>query len=174
MSTARQHLTRTILALGVFVTVAAAAEAGPPLICHAVRRRLGAAASLGHRTKLGFAGYRSYDVTRLTADTLRLLSADAPILARMENMRRATIYAARNREAAGELMSAVMKRAASRSANRTIRWPGSTPVIWSSRIGRPATSINGTCSRRVTGPSGPCETSRTASMGMRWCRRPSR
>ena len=34
---------------------------------------------------------------KLTADTLRLLSADAPILARMENMRRATIYAGQDR-----------------------------------------------------------------------------
>ena len=106
MSTARQHLTRTLLALGVLVTVAGAAEAGPPLICHAF--------DAGSAPLLPWAKGQSwdspdasYDVTRLTADTLRLLSADAPILARMENMRRATIYAARNREAAGELMSAV-------------------------------------------------------------------
>jgi hypothetical protein len=122
MSTARQKLTRTLLALGVLVTVAGAAEAGPPLICHAF--------DAGSAPLLPWAKGQSwdspdasYDVTRLTADTLRLLSPDAPILARMENMRRATIYAARNRAAAGELMSAVMKRAqATSGSNDPLAW----------------------------------------------------
>ena len=122
MSTTRQHLTRALLALGVLVTVAGAAEAGPPLICHAF--------DAGSAPLLPWAKGQSwdspdasYDVTRLTADTLRLLSADAPILARMENMRRATIYAARNREAAGELMSAVLKRAqAASGSNDPLAW----------------------------------------------------
>jgi hypothetical protein len=122
MTTARQHLTRTLLALGILVGVAGAAEAGPPLICHAF--------DAGSAPLLPWAKGQSwdspdasYDVTGLTADTLRLLSADAPILARMENMRRATIYAARNREAAGELMSAVMKRAQAASGpNDPLAW----------------------------------------------------
>jgi hypothetical protein len=122
MSTARQKLTRTLLALGVLVTLAGAAEAGPPLICHAF--------DAGSAPLLPWAKGQSwdspdasYDVTRLTADTLRLLSPDAPILARMENMRRATIYAARNRAAAGELMSAVMKRAqAAAGSNDPLAW----------------------------------------------------
>jgi hypothetical protein len=122
MSTARQKLTRTLLALGALVTVAGAAEAGPPLICHAF--------DAGSAPLLPWAKGQSwdspdasYDVTRLTADTLRLLSPDAPILARMENMRRATIYAARNRAAAGELMSAVMKRAqAAAGSNDPLAW----------------------------------------------------
>jgi hypothetical protein len=122
MSTARQKLTRTLLALGVLVSVAGAAEAGPPLICHAF--------DAGSAPLLPWAKGQSwdspdasYDVTRLTADTLRLLSPDAPILARMENMRRATIYAARNRAAAGELMSAVMKRAQAAAGS-------SDPLAW--------------------------------------------
>jgi hypothetical protein len=122
MSTARQHLTRTLLALGILVAVAGAAEAGPPLICHAF--------DAGSAPLLPWANGQSwdspdasYDVTRLTADTLRLLSADAPILARMENMRRATIYAARNREAAGDLMSAILKRAqAASGSNDPLAW----------------------------------------------------
>ena len=124
MTTARQHLTRTLLALGVLVAVAGTAEAGPPLICHAF--------DAGSAPLLPWAKGQSwdspdasYDVTRLTADTLRLLSADAPILARMENMRRATIYAARNREAAGELMSVVMKRA---EASHIYKWDMLTKV----------------------------------------------
>jgi hypothetical protein len=122
MSTARQKLTRTLLALGVLVTVAGAAEAGPPLICHAFDA--GSAPLLPWaRGQSWDSPDASYDVTRLAADTLRLLSADAPILARMENMRRATIYAARNRAAAGELMSAVMKRAqAAAGSNDPLAW----------------------------------------------------
>ena len=122
MSTLRQHLTRTLLALGILAAAAGAAEAGPPLICHAF--------DAGSAPLLPWAKGQSwdspdasYDVTRLTADTLRLLSADAPVLARMENMRRATIYAARNREAAGDLLSAVMKRAqASSGSNDPLAW----------------------------------------------------
>ena len=56
---------------------------------------------------------RSYDVRRLTADTLRLLSPDAPILARMENLRRATIYASQDRRVAEELLAAVVARTTS-------------------------------------------------------------
>lgn len=122
MSTARQKLTRTLLALGVLVTVAGAAEAGPPLICHAFDAGSAPLLPWG-KGQSWDSPDASYDVTRLTADTLRLLSPDAPILARMENMRRATIYAARNRAAAGELMSAVMKRAqAAAGSNDPLAW----------------------------------------------------
>jgi hypothetical protein len=54
----------------------------------------------------------------LTADTVRLLTADAPILARMENLRRATIYAARDRQVAAELMNALMKRTEANGGSR--------------------------------------------------------
>ena len=47
---------------------------------------------------------------RLTADTMRLLSPEAPVLARMENLRRATIYAAKDRRVAAELLAAVLGR----------------------------------------------------------------
>jgi hypothetical protein len=53
---------------------------------------------------------RAYDVRQLVDDTLALLDADAPILARMENMRRATIYAAERPEISAELLSAVLAR----------------------------------------------------------------
>ena len=35
MSNSRQHVRRTLAALGLLLTLASAAEAGPPLICHA-------------------------------------------------------------------------------------------------------------------------------------------
>jgi hypothetical protein len=53
----------------------------------------------------------------LVADTLDLLSADAPILVRMENMRRATIYAEESPAMAAELLRAVFERTASKPAD---------------------------------------------------------
>jgi hypothetical protein len=102
---------RIVLASVAIVGIAAAAEAGPPLICHQF--------DAGRATLLPWAPTPSswnapdpsYDVTKLTADTLRLLSPDAPILARMENLRRATIYAGRDERVAAELLAAVMARA---------------------------------------------------------------
>jgi hypothetical protein len=107
---------RAIVALGVVLSLARAAEAGPPLICHPF--------DAGNAQLLPWArgqGWntpdRNYDVQRLTADTMRLLSADAPVLARMENLRRATIYAAQDRRVAAELLSAVLGQALTAAAS---------------------------------------------------------
>jgi hypothetical protein len=101
---------RTLLASLAMVAVAAAAEAGPPLICHQF--------DAGNARLLPWASSSSwnspdpsYDIAKLTAETLGLLTPDAPVLARMENMRRATIYAGRDERVAAELLAAVMARA---------------------------------------------------------------
>ena len=110
MSNAHRFTQRTLAALGILFSVAVAAEAGPPLICHAFDA--GTAPLLTWGQGQGWdTPDRSYDVSRLTADTVALLTPEAPILARMENLRRATIYAARDKQAAVALMSALMKRA---------------------------------------------------------------
>jgi hypothetical protein len=98
-----------LLAGGVIVSLPATAEAGPPLICHPFDAGASKVLPWGHGEGWNTPD-RSYDVRKLTADTLRLLSADAPILARMENMRRATIYAEKNRQVADELLAAVLAR----------------------------------------------------------------
>jgi hypothetical protein len=122
MSNARQPIRRTLLVLGFLLTVAGAAEAGPPLICHAFDA--GSSPLLPWGQGQGWdTPDRSYDVHRLTADTVRLLSADAPVLARMENLRRATIYAARDRQVASELMTALMRRAHAGGGSRD-------PLAW--------------------------------------------
>jgi len=121
MSNARRLICRTLAALGILFSVAVAAEAGPPLICHAFDA--GAAPLLTWGRGQGWdTPDRSYDVSRLTADTVALLAPDAPILARMENLRRATIYAARDRKAAAELMSALMKRADAGGSRDGLAW----------------------------------------------------
>jgi hypothetical protein len=105
-----------VLGAALLLTVVSVAEAGPPLICHAFETGPAALLPWGRG-----AGWNSpdpaYDVRRVTADTLRVLTPDAPILARMENLRRATIYASRDRAVAFELLTAVLGRALTAQAS---------------------------------------------------------
>ena len=122
MSNTRQHIRRTLVAFGLLLTVTGAAEAGPPLICHAFDA--GTAPLLPWAQGQGWnTPDASYDVQRLTADTVRLLTSDAPILARMENLRRATIYAARDRQVAEQLLAAITERAQANGGSRD-------PLAW--------------------------------------------
>jgi hypothetical protein len=96
-------------ATGVLLASAAPALAGPPLICHPVD--IGTARSLPWGQGTGWdAAVKSYDVTRLTDETLRLLTPEAAIPLRRETLRRAAIYAARDPRAAGALLTAVVGR----------------------------------------------------------------
>lgn len=109
MPTVRRFL-RPCIALAASLLLAQGASAGPPLICHPFMTE--GAPSLPWSSEPGWrAPDRAYDVRRLTADTLALLTVDAPIVARMETMRRATIYAAGDEGAAIDLLRAVLARA---------------------------------------------------------------
>jgi hypothetical protein len=104
------HLFKFLVACAAVFMLAGTAEAGPPLICHPFDA--GSAAVLPWGPGQGWnTPDRSYDVQRLTADTLRLLTPATPVLARMEIMRRATIYANQDRKVALALMKAVLDRA---------------------------------------------------------------
>ena len=111
----RSFRAAAVLAFGLgFVC---AASAGPPLICHPFTT--GADAPLlpwaeGHQWHQPDP---NYDRASLVADTLRLLSSDAPILDRMENMRRATVYADENPRMAAELLRAVVERTKAKPAD---------------------------------------------------------
>ena len=110
-----QRFSRIALTLGALACGVGVAEAGPPLICHAFDA--GKAPLLPWTPGDGWnTPDRAYDVQRLTADTMRLLSPEAPVLARMENLRRATIYAAKDRRVAAELLAAVLGRALTTAA----------------------------------------------------------
>jgi hypothetical protein len=98
------------VALAATLLVAQSANAGPPLICHPF--------STDNAPSLPWTAERtwraveaSYDVSRLTADTLALLVPDAPVIARMETLRRATIYAVTSRQAAADLLQSLLARA---------------------------------------------------------------
>jgi hypothetical protein len=115
---------RFALALGALACAVGVAEAGPPLLCHPFDA--GKAPLLPWSVGEGWNNLdRSYDVQHLTADTIRLLSPEAPVLARMENLRRATIYAAQDRRVAAELMAAVLGRAlttAAKDSREPLSW----------------------------------------------------
>jgi len=95
--------------LAAVLVLSSQAAAGPPLICHPFIAD-GEALLPWDQGRGWHTPDASYDTARLTEDTLALLTPDAPILARMENLRRATIYAASAAGAAAELLEAVLAR----------------------------------------------------------------
>ncbi len=128
--------------------------AGPPLICHPFS--IGDAASLpwGNDAARGWENPKAdYDLTRLVPDTLALLTGDTPVIVRMETMRRASIYAAKNREIAAELLEKLKARA----SEKTAKSPATALALfdagylaesykqldWMFKQGNPATGFDG-------------------------------
>jgi len=111
-------LTRSLVAIAAVVFFATPALAGPPLICHPFETGGGKLIAWGSGPGWNTPD-RSYDIKKLVADTNAILTVEAPVLTRMENMRRATIYAMRDPVIAQELLKAVMARALSTSSNGT-------------------------------------------------------
>jgi len=111
----RKTLTATI-ALTV-LALAVPALAGPPFICHPFD--IGAAKSLPWGASNNYLAMRDdYDFHKVVADTEKLLwgtPAPLPTLVRMETLRRAAIYASRDRSIAEQLLDSVTMRV--RAAN---------------------------------------------------------
>lgn len=100
---------RFALTLAACLSLAAAALAGPPLICHSIE--IGGARSLpwiGHGWNL--TGSENYDLKKLVPDTLAILDSGAPVLVRMETLRRATLYARQDPQVARELLTKLFAR----------------------------------------------------------------
>ena len=103
-------ITRSLIALAAVTCFATPALAGPPLICFPFQTEDGKLIAWGSGPGWN-TPHPSYDIKTLVADTNAVLSSDAPVLTRMENMRRATIYAMRDPQIAQELLKTVMNRA---------------------------------------------------------------
>src|SRR6266545_694163 len=100
----------TVLAAVAALAFAAPALAGPPLLCHAYD--IGAAKSLpwvGERS--WFEGRPDYNIQNLVADTETLLTPSAPVIVRMETLRRAAIYASTDPKIANALLKRFISRA---------------------------------------------------------------
>ena len=90
------------------------AHAGPPLVCHPIE--IGQAKSLPWVDLNYQKGTGRYDVKNLASDTLAILDVSAPVLVRMETLRRATLYARQDPQAAKELLTRLHARAANSDA----------------------------------------------------------
>ena len=109
MFATRKHLFTAVVAL---LVMASPALAGPPLICHPFVTEGGKLITWGPAPRWNSPDH-SYDITKLVADTTGALTPDTPVLTRMENLRRATIYAMRDPVIAEQLLRALMSRALS-------------------------------------------------------------
>jgi hypothetical protein len=97
-----------LAAFALLLSLATPALAGPPFICHEFE--IGSAASLPW-TKGDWLGLsKDYDITRVVADAEALLTPSMPTLVRMETLRRAVLYASRDRALAERLLSTFTAR----------------------------------------------------------------
>jgi murein DD-endopeptidase MepM/ murein hydrolase activator NlpD len=86
------------------------AWAGPPLICE--RIDIGGAKSLPWQITSGWQGADpSYNLTRLSEDTLAILAPATTLKVRMETLRRAALYAAKEPRLVNELTARLTARA---------------------------------------------------------------
>ena len=110
------NLTRASLIGSVLVAslaLAAPVFAGPPLLCFPFET--GGAKTLPMKGGDWKSVDSKYDVSHLTADTLALLAPANPVVARMETIRRATIYASTHPQVAADLLAALQARAAAKA-----------------------------------------------------------
>ena len=97
--------------------LAAVAFAGPPLICHAFD--IGGAKSLPWISESwNLTGEESYNSRNLATDTIAILDSNSTVLVHMETLRRATIFARKNPQAAKELLTRLVARAESTRQSR--------------------------------------------------------
>jgi len=100
---------KTLIALLALTAAATPAFAGPPFTCHVFD--IGSAKSLPWGGNDNWLGMRDdYDFHHVVADTQALLTPSTPTLVRMETLRRAALYASRDRAVAEQLLAAVMSR----------------------------------------------------------------
>lgn len=99
-------------AVVTLLVVASPALAGPPLICNPFVTEGGKLIAWGTGPGWNTPDH-SYDIKKLVADTTEVLTPETPVLTRMENLRRATIYAMRDPVIAEQLLGALMRRALS-------------------------------------------------------------
>src|SRR5213594_3084667 len=109
-STMFHSLKSRLVVLVAFLVLGGTLQAGPPLICH--RFEIGDAKSLPWTGGQDWnSPKKGYDTGNLVQDSLALLSSDAPVIVRMETLRRAAIYSAKDERVAQELLSRLMARA---------------------------------------------------------------
>ena len=98
-----------ILGVVAALLIAAPAVAGPPFICHPFE--IGSAKSLPWGATNNYLAMRDdYDFQHVVADTEKVLTPSTPTIVRMETLRRASVYASRDRAVAEQLLAMVTRR----------------------------------------------------------------
>jgi len=107
----RFPIERILVAIAVITVAASSVFAGPPLVCWKVET--GGADSLPwvNRSDTYQGMDHDYRTSRLAADTLALLKGSTPVLARMETLRRAALYATDDANAGEALLTGLVERA---------------------------------------------------------------
>lgn len=113
-----RHVFATLLAT-FLLGVTRIASAGLPLLCEPLET--GKADVLPWGDGWQEADPR-YDVANLQRDLARLLATDAPIRARMENLRRAALYTAKRPKLASALVDSLVARAAQEGPASRLAW----------------------------------------------------
>ncbi len=114
----RSNTRATVLSAALVVAFAAPATAGPPLLCHPYE--IGNARSLPWDGSRGWsAGLPGYKLENLVVDTEALLTPSMPVIVRMETLRRASLYASRDRAIASQLLTRLVARANAADAKGT-------------------------------------------------------
>lgn len=107
-----------VLSATLVVALASPAVAGPPLLCHPFDT--GNARSLPWDGSRGWSGeLPDYKLEGLIADTDALLTSSTPVIARMETLRRASLYASRDRRTASQLLTRLVSRVKAADATGT-------------------------------------------------------
>jgi hypothetical protein len=97
------------------LVLASPAFAGPPLLCFPFDTF--SARTLPMKAGGWNAVDTTYDASRLADDTMALLTPATPVVARMETIRRATMYASTHPQPASELLARMQARAAISTAS---------------------------------------------------------
>jgi hypothetical protein len=95
--------------MAIVFTCATRLSAGPPLICHAIE--IGQVQTLPWVDLNYHRGDGSYNLQSLAKDTIAILDSNPAVLVRMETLRRATLYARQDPQAAKELLTRLRARA---------------------------------------------------------------
>lgn len=111
MNRTTRAASRCAIALFAAALAATAAHAGPPLACWNVKTAEAPSLPWSDTQKSYDATRSDYDSRRLVDDTLALLGADVPVLARMETLRRAALYSTHSRTNGQALLRALVARA---------------------------------------------------------------
>jgi len=101
--------------MAIVLTCATPLFAGPPLICHAIE--IGQAPTLPWVNLNYRKGDGGYNLQNLAQDTLAILDSNPAVLVRMEALRRATLYARQDSQAAKELLTRLRLRATEASSD---------------------------------------------------------